>query len=74
MLLHPAAQPVVIEEKAGVQQGGAIEAFLGHALLKKSILGFWHLPIKLEPLSLTMTLFYLFGSLKPLKVPLKFAL
>ena len=38
---------------------------LGHALLKKLIFGFWHLPIKLEPL---MTLFYWFGVLKASKI------
>ena len=38
--------------------GGRHRGILGHALLKKSILGFWHLPIKLEPLSLKMASFY----------------
>ena len=40
------------------EPGGRHRGVLGHALLKISILGIWHLPVKLEPLSPKMASFY----------------
>ena len=47
--------------------GGHHRGVLGHALLKISILGIWHLSVKLEPLSPKMASFYWFGVLKASK-------
>ena len=44
--------------KNTLASGGRHRGVLGHALLKISILGIWHLSVKLEPLSPKMASFY----------------